>query len=561
MKTFYIASLALSTASAARVVMEPDVPAGKAFSWRHARLSATDGSETITTTFMLKHDAAKVAELEETFWAVSDPRNARYGEHLKQEEVHALLTPAGNASATVRAWLVQQGASSVSAPTPDTITAVMPVKAAGAAFNTTFALFEHTERGSLALHRATAPYSLPQEIAALTAVVGGVLRFPGTGGLPKVVDASAVDAAAWDGGCAKCQAGFVTPAIIAQAYSLGDLPTTAATGNSMSTSEFQGQYWTQTSMDAFGAACKIADVKIANEIGKQGTNAGVEAVLDVEYIKGIGGAIPLTNIYDAQYSLESWAQQLSALADGTLPLINSVSYGNDEIQQTGAAYMEACNTQFMGFGARGASILFASGDQGVYGRTGAGILKNKPFHPDFPAGSPYITAVGGTDFSTKGVVGAETAWTSGGGGFSNEFAIPSYQTDAVAGYKTTCKNLPPAALWNNSGRGYPDVAALGGQVNPYCVFVQDSPSGVAGTSAACPVVAGVFARLNDVRLAKGGKPLGFLNPFIYQNAAGFNDVTAGDNKDKGKYGFEAVKGWDPATGMGSPNFAKLAKLV
>ena len=90
MKTFYIASLALSTASAARVVMEPDVPAGKAFSWRHARLSATDGSETITTTFMLKHDAAKVAELEETFWAVSDPRNARYGEHLNQEQVHAL---------------------------------------------------------------------------------------------------------------------------------------------------------------------------------------------------------------------------------------------------------------------------------------------------------------------------------------------------------------------------------------------------------------------------------------------------------------------------------------
>lgn len=39
------------------------------------------------------------------------------------------------------------------------------------------------------------------------------------------------------------------------------------------------------------------------------------------------------------------------------------------------------------------------------------------------------------------------------------------------------------------------------------------------------MVAAVFAKLNEVRLAKGGAPLGFLNPFIYKNAAGFNDVT------------------------------------
>jgi tripeptidyl-peptidase-1 len=329
----------------------------------------------------------------------------------------------------------------------------------------------------------------------------------------------------------------------------------------MSTSEFQGQYWTQKSVDSFASACKLQPITIANEIGKQGGNVGVEAVLDVEYIKAVGGAIPLTNIYDAQYSLESWAKQLSALGDGDIPLINSVSYGNDEVQQSGSAYMEACNTQFMGFGARGVSILFASGDQGVYGRTGSGIFKNKPFHPDFPGSSPFITTVGGTDFATRSVVGAETAWGSGGGGFSNEFPIPDYQSEAVAGYKSACTTLPPAKLWNNTGRGYPDVAALGGQVNPYCVFNQDSAEGVAGTSAACPVAAGVFARLNDLRLASGGKPLGFLNPFIYQNPTAFNDVTSGVNKDKGKYGFEAIAGWDPATGMGSPNFAKLSKLI
>ena len=69
--------------------------------------------------------------------------------------------------------------------------------------------------------------------------------------------------------------------------------------------------------------------------------------------------------------------------------------------------------------------------------------------------------------------------------------------------------------------------------------------------------------LNAVRLGKGGKPLGFLNPFLYKHADAFNDVTTGVN-DEGEFahgGFHAAPGWDPATGLGTPNFAKLAALV
>jgi tripeptidyl-peptidase-1 len=260
-----------------------------------------------------------------------------------------------------------------------------------------------------------------------------------------------------------------------------------------------------------------------------------------------------------QYSLLNWAKQVMGMSSP--PLVNSVSYGNDEKQQTGAAYMESCNTQFKAAALRGLSILFASGDQGVCGREGCGIFGGQPFHPDFPAASPYITAVGGTDFATKSVIGDETAWTAGGGGFSNEFGIPDYQKDAVAAYQNDCPNCPPQKLWNATGRGYPDISALGGQVNPYCVHAQGAFNGVAGTSAACPVAAAVFAKLNDVRIRGGKAPLGFLNPFIYQNAAAFNDVTTGCNKANGKYGFTASNGWDPATGVGTPNFAALSKLM
>jgi len=126
--------------------------------------------------------------------------------------------------------------------------------------------------------------------------------------------------------------------------------------------------------------------------------------------------------------------------------------------------------------------------------------------------------------------------------------------------------LPPKAKWNATGRAYPDVAALGGQGNPYCIRAGSMFAGVAGTSASCPVVASVFAKLNELRLAAGGKPMGFLNPWIYKNgAAGFNDVKQGRNCGAPlclpSAGFPAVEGWDAATGFGTPNFEKLKKLI
>merc|ERR550537_1808656 len=86
-------------------------------------------------------------------------------------------------------------------------------------------------------------------------------------------------------------------------------------------------------------------------------------------------------------------------------------------------------------------------------------------------------------------------------------------------------------------------------------------SGVAGTSAACPVVAGVFAKLNGLRLKARKSPMGFLNPFIYQNPAAFQDVTSGKNSATRKWGFTAVKGWDPLTGFGTPDFEALTEAA
>jgi tripeptidyl-peptidase-1 len=356
---------------------------------------------------------------------------------------------------------------------------------------------------------------------------------------------------------------MTTPDVLQSRYGYSPL-TTAANGNSVSVTEFQFQYYDNVDLEAFSDACGV-EVDVDTTIGGNKdyicTKIGgcIEALLDIEYIGAVSSPIPLTVIYQQDYSLLDWVD--SVINMDKPPLVHSVSYGNDEVQQTSSEYMDSCNTQFQIAGSLGLSILFASGDQGVWGRSGPG----KTFHPDFPAGSPYITAVGGTNFQTKSKIGNETTWNCAGGGFSDQFPRPSWQDSQVNNYLKTAP-LPSTSLFNENGRGYPDISALAGQTNPYCVAVKGGDfMGVAGTSASCPVIGGLIGQLNDLRLKAGKPSLGWLNPFLYSADAAkcFYDVNDGSTNNclPGTEGFTAENGWDPATGLGTPNFKCLASLV
>jgi len=148
-----------------------------------------------------------------------------------------------------------------------------------------------------------------------------------------------------------------------------------------------------------------------------------------------------------------------------------------------------------------------------------------------------------------------------GGGFSNIFPMPSYQAKAVTSF---LKNHPPpytSAQFNNSGkvRAYPDLAANGAN---YIIGIDGEFELVFGTSCASPVTASIFTMINDARLAIGKGPVGFINPVIYSEkfASVFNDITTGGNQGCGTPGFNSTVGWDPVTGVGTPNFAKLLPL-
>jgi tripeptidyl-peptidase I len=154
-----------------------------------------------------------------------------------------------------------------------------------------------------------------------------------------------------------------------------------------------------------------------------------------------------------------WLTNLTALPAAALPTTISVSYGDNEdtVEYDYAARVAA---DFQALGLRGVSVMFSSGDGGVAGSQPSACTK---FIPTFPAANPYVTAVGATD-NPAGEVVAEFS----GGGFSNYWPQPPYQKAGVAHYLSTAKGLPPSSVYNASGAGFPDVAAIGTSFNIVC---------------------------------------------------------------------------------------------
>ena len=120
--------------------------------------------------------------------------------------------------------------------------------------------------------------------------------------------------------------------------------------------------------------------------------------------------------------------------------------------------------------------------------------------------------------------------------------------------------VAPANAVNAKGRAYPDISIAG--LN-YLTIIDKRFGGMSGTSASAPVVAGIVSNINAARMAVGKGSVGWLNPALYTHAASFvNDIVTGNNKCTATapccpQGFYATKGWDPATGLGSINYAKM----
>jgi subtilase family serine protease len=190
--------------------------------------------------------------------------------------------------------------------------------------------------------------------------------------------------------------------------------------------------------------------------------------------------------------------------------------------------------------------------------------------PSWPASSPWVTSVGATRFVGQKAGNAEMATDQfgSGGGFSAQFdqTHAKWQSAAVKEYLKIVpkgKPFPPKSSFSATGRGTPDVAALG---EGFQVLQAGHVMPVGGTSASAPTFAAVVSLLNEHQLQKGGKPLGFLNPWLFANPDMFTDVTQGTNaigRGTGPipYGYNCTKAWDPATGLGTPKFDAMVKAL
>jgi kumamolisin len=298
----------------------------------------------------------------------------------------------------------------------------------------------------------------------------------------------------------------------------------------------------------------------SNAPGSDPNGADVEVALDIDVI---GAAAPgaAQAVYFAPNSDSGFIDAISEAAQATpAPIAISISWGQSEDSWT-AQGRSAMDSAMADAAALGITVCVASGDNGSGDAAGDG----QP-HVDFPASSPYALACGGTKLladPATGVISSEVVWNetaanegAGGGGVSDQYALPSWQADAgvppQAGGSPGSPGSPGSAgsPGGAGGRGVPDVAGNADPATGYQVYSGGKAQVVGGTSAVAPLWAALISRLAEAT----GQQFGLVQTLLYAGVApgvsmaGFRDITSGNN---GAYA--AGPGWDACSGLGSPD--------
>ncbi|KAI0719330.1 subtilisin-like protein [Cerioporus squamosus] len=399
------------------------------------------------------------------------------------------------------------------------------------------------------------------------------------GGAPKAI----ADDDAMSTGPTNCDKG-VTPDCLRALYNF-DYQLVAADKNTMAVVEFGSNVLLQSDLDLFfkkfdpqQVGHKPILVSIAgghlNASETDPENLG-ESTMDFQLVMGLLGRTQDVLLY--QVGKDNTDQDPGLVDCGNKPRANvvSISYStgadfNDPTDPTTPPLLQRQCAEIGKLSLQGMTFVASSGDTGVsfgpqkvcVAKNGTAVTGNAPgtFVPQFPASCPYVTAVGATEVSPGNSVSdpevATTAFPSGGG-FSNIFPQPAFQARRVNRYlKNSLPASYDASVFNASGRAYPDVAANG---FPTVVAVDGNFTTSGGTSASAPIFAALIAAVNDARIAAGKGPVGWINPALYSHlfATAFNDVKNGTNPGCATEGFPAARGWDPVTGLGTPNFKSM----
>ena len=548
--------------------------------WKELRRASDDDLVSLHVALRQQHGPA----LEQAVLEISTPGHPNYGMHMSRDEVRSFTAPTKEATSTVTQWLQRHGIE----PSVDNdwISFTTTVEKASRLLDTTFGWYEYSAGGGPKLR--TLSYSVPNEVAAHVDLVQPTTRFGQLGAkrstifeMHRIADEEIALKTSFAAADAASCSPYATPSCLRSLYNISYVPSAAvAAGNKVAFCSYLEEYARYSDFQKFQDAL-LPEAKGQNfsvELVNGGLNDQAssddsgEANLDAQYIlaasypipvleystAGRGPLVPTRDQPTPPGSNEPYfefLQYILAQLDSALPQTISTSYGEEEQSIPREYAVKVCD-MFMQLGARGVSVLFASGDSGP----GNSCIRNTDsstyFEPTFPAGCPFVTSVGATTGTSP-----ERAVSFSSGGFSIYHAQPSYQRAAVEPYLKSIGNTY-SKYFNASGRAIPDVSAQG--VN-YRVYDKGYASSLSGTSASSPLFAGVIALLNAARKSQGKPALGFLNPWLYNNTNLFTDITAGygsgcaGNRDfrTGPARWNATVGWDPVTGLGTPLFDRM----
>jgi subtilase family serine protease len=551
--------------------------------------------------------------------AVSDPHSSSYGHYLTPQQFRQRFAPSQAQVGAVQSWLRSQGFTIDYTPQNNHyVAAEGTVAQANTAFGTTLRLYK--VRGKT-LRSPDGDVSVP---SSLGSIVTGVLGLDESDTFVRPDTPSSSKAPPSPGfRNAPPLSAFWAEQVSPYAYPAGfndvsDPPTAPWAVRGNTPAQIKGAYGISSQYDGSGQTVAIIDAyaspTILQDANQWSINRGLptmsgsqftqviapgtlhrpqnkkqdpqgwygEETLDVEAVHGMAPGANIVYV-GAPNNYQDLDAAMNHVVDRHLAQIVTNSYGWDTTELLPRGFVKPVEDTLVQAAAEGIGVYFSSGDNGDESST-YGFPTT-----DFPASSPWVTAVGGTSLGVtqNNTRAIETGWGTSsygcdqttlvctrqgwlygsGGGVSAFFSEPWYQADAGL---------------NLSGRGVPDVAAVGDPQTGLLVGqTQAFPDGnyydeyrIGGTSLSSPIFAGLMALADQ----QAGHPHGFANPLFYANPQEFTDVTSvktavarrnfvnGVDASDGTADFlrtfddysgstsqHTGPGWDNVTGLGVPN--------
>ena len=532
---------------------------------QHAQaLGAANGQQQLNLSIGLQPRNRQ--ELESLLREMYDPRSSMYHHFLTPQQFSDEFGPTPEQQQQVADYLRSQGLTVTRiSPNGLLIDASASIAQAEATFQITI---NNYQVGTHTFYANASAPTIPSSLAALITSIGGLDNSvklhpllhrlspePGKSGLSKRSQHVQPHA----------QAGL-KPADLAAAYDVSPLQKGGFTGNNQTVAVFELDGYQSSDVTQYLQTYNLGNPHISNVLvdgfdGSAGQGA-IEVELDIEVVAAMApGATQV--VYEGPNTTQGVNDTYNKIVTDNKAQVTTISWGECETA-SGTAELQTLDNIFKQGAAQGIAMFAAAGDSGAYDCNDSNLAV------DSPAGDPYITGVGGTNLQmSNGSYGSESVWSSptdtqrspkgagGGGGISNTFSQPSWQTGPGV------KNQ-----YSNGNREVPDISADADPASGYSVYCTVSASGcsssgwivVGGTSAAAPFWAGSSAIINEYLQKQGKSRMGFANPVLYglanaqQQFAPFHDVTSGTNLF-----YPATANYDEASGWGSPDVYNIAR--